>query len=102
VNGESIYGTSASPFERLSWGRATRKGRTLYLHVFDAPTDRRLRLPGLRSTVAAASLLAAPGVAVATAREGDDVVVTLPATPTDAACLVVRIELADDLSVDPL
>lgn len=35
VNKESIYGTTASPFPYLSYGRYTRKGQKLYLHVFD-------------------------------------------------------------------
>ena len=25
VNGEAIYGTKASPFEKLAWGRCTQK-----------------------------------------------------------------------------
>ena len=37
VNGESIYGTTASPFAKLDWGRCTRKPGVLYLHVFDGP-----------------------------------------------------------------
>ncbi len=38
VNGESIYGTERSPFRSLSFdGRVTRKGSTLYLHVFEWP-----------------------------------------------------------------
>ena len=38
VNGEAIYGTTASPFTtQLALGRATRKRGTLYLHVFDWP-----------------------------------------------------------------
>jgi len=47
VNGESIYGTTASPFKtQLPWGRATAKGGKLYLHVFQWPADGRLTLPG--------------------------------------------------------
>jgi alpha-L-fucosidase len=46
TNGESIYGTTASPFEVTpAWGRVTRKGKTLYLHVFDWPRDGRLVAP---------------------------------------------------------
>ena len=50
VNGESIYGTSASPFRRPWWGRCTRKdldnGDTrLYLQVFDWPGDMQLMIP---------------------------------------------------------
>ena len=44
VNGEAIYGTTASPFKRLPWGRCTKKltpdGAILYLHVFDWPAGR--------------------------------------------------------------
>lgn len=45
LNGESIYGTSASPFPFLSWGRATRKGQVIYLHVFDWPANGLLEVP---------------------------------------------------------
>jgi alpha-L-fucosidase len=37
VNGESIYGTTASPFAKLAWGRATQKPGKIYLHVFNWP-----------------------------------------------------------------
>jgi alpha-L-fucosidase len=46
VNGESIYGTVASPTERPTWGRITTKpgdeSTRLYLHVFDWPVDGKL------------------------------------------------------------
>ena len=49
TNGEAIYGTTASPFERLPFfGRATVKGSTLYIHVMGWPGTRRIRLPGLQ------------------------------------------------------
>lgn len=55
VNHESIYGTEASPFRKLSWGRCTQKaingGTRLYLHVFDWPSDGKLVIPGLGSQV---------------------------------------------------
>jgi alpha-L-fucosidase len=53
VNGEAIYGTSASPLADLDFGRCTAKadGRTttLYLHVFDWPKDGALRIDGFGS-----------------------------------------------------
>jgi alpha-L-fucosidase len=55
VNGDSIYGTSASPLpEQPSWGRVTQKGNKLYLHVFDWPVDGKLviHLPSLAATKA--------------------------------------------------
>ncbi len=45
LNGDAIYGTTASPFPYLSWGRATQKGQKLYLHVFDWPEDGKLIVP---------------------------------------------------------
>ena len=50
TNGEAIYGTKASPFEKLNWGRCSQKslpnGKTrLYLHIFDWPNDGKLLLP---------------------------------------------------------
>jgi alpha-L-fucosidase len=43
VNGEAIYGTTASPTSRPNWGRITKKvssdSTTLYLHVFEWPSD---------------------------------------------------------------
>jgi alpha-L-fucosidase len=55
VNRESIYGTKASPFKNLSWGRCTQKsiagGTRLYLHIFEWPTDGKLTIPGFGSQV---------------------------------------------------
>ena len=60
ANGESIFETTAGPFRSSPWGRATTRGNTLYLHVYDWPTDGTLRVPGLRTDVKSARLLADP------------------------------------------
>lgn len=58
VNGESIYGTTAGPMNgAFSWGRMTRKGDTLYLHVFDWPENDRLEVEGLTTPIAGATML---------------------------------------------
>ncbi len=61
VNGEAIYGTTASPFRLQHWGRCTKKvegGKTtLYLEVFEWPTDGMLDLP-VKNKVTKAYLLA--------------------------------------------
>jgi alpha-L-fucosidase len=50
-NGDSIYGTTASPYKRLPFdGRATMKGSTLYLNVFTWPAGG-LTLAGLQTPV---------------------------------------------------
>ncbi|MDD2762835.1 MAG: alpha-L-fucosidase [Opitutaceae bacterium] len=93
ANQESIYGTTASLFHRLPWGRSTTKGSALYLHVFDWPADGRLVVSGLRTPVRRASLLALPQ-ALATKAEGADLVVTLPEKAPDAVASVIKLEFA--------
>ena len=40
VNGESIYGTTASPFDKLTFkGACTSKGDIIYVHVFEWPDE---------------------------------------------------------------
>jgi alpha-L-fucosidase len=51
LNSDAIYGTTASPFPTLAFGRATVKGSTLNLLVFDWPADGLLNLPGLANHV---------------------------------------------------
>jgi len=54
-NGESIYGTKASPFKKLSWGRCTQKENgkktLLFLHVFNWPEKGELIIPGLKNKI---------------------------------------------------
>jgi alpha-L-fucosidase len=94
VNGEAIYGTTASPFARLPFfGRATAKGNKLYLHVFEWPAGGVLRVPNLNNLVHSAALVAAPGARLATRRDGDDVLVALPAEAPDPVASVVELTL---------
>jgi alpha-L-fucosidase len=94
ANSESIYGTTASPIGRPDWGRVTAKtvdGQTaLYLHVFDWPADGKLRVSGAADALSKAKLLAT-GADLETAREGDDLVVTLPSAAIDPIDTVVAI-----------
>ncbi len=39
ANGEAIYGTTYGPLQDLPFGRSTAKGGTVYLHVFDMPSE---------------------------------------------------------------
>jgi len=49
VNGESIRGTTRTPLPVQTWGESTVKGNTLYLHVFNWPTNGELVVGGLKS-----------------------------------------------------
>jgi alpha-L-fucosidase len=96
VNGVSIYGTSASPFKAVGWGRATRKGNTLYLHVFNWPADGALVVP-MTGTVSASHLLAEPGKALATTTSAEGLRITVPASAPDEHDSVVVVEVAGEV-----
>jgi alpha-L-fucosidase len=54
TNAESIHGTSASLFPKISWNgrsttRSTPQGTRLYLHVFGKPSDDGIEIDGLQS-----------------------------------------------------
>jgi alpha-L-fucosidase len=97
VNGEAIRGTSASPFPALDWGRCTQKpgarGTTLYLLVFDWPSDGRLVVPGLGNQVGEVRLLGRPAARCTNRRSGDDVLLGLPLDAPSPICSVVELEI---------
>ncbi|MFC1543666.1 alpha-L-fucosidase [Gemmatimonadota bacterium] len=97
VNGEAIYGTTASPFTNLPWGRCTVKqqGRRtdLFLHVFDWPADGSLIVPGIGNRPVRAWLLSDDSQRVDVTRDGTDLRLDLPPTAPDAICSVVVLEV---------
>ena len=98
-NGESIYGTTASPLPEYPWGRTTVKGNKVYLHVFSWPADNVLRVSHLGSDpVKAAHLLAAPAAALAVSQDHGVALVTLPARIPDVNDTVVVLEMAGPLT----
>ena len=101
ANGDAIYGTSAGPFTHLSWGVATRKDNQLYLHVFDWPTDGKLRVP-LLSKVNSATLLTDTSQKLPLQREASRWIVTVPPTAPDPVDSVVILELVGEPVVTPL
>lgn len=99
VNGEAIHGTSPSPFPyEFSWGRATVKDRTLYLHLFKWPRGA-LRLNGLQSRVRRVRLLADPKQELAFT-QGDELRIALPRRAPDRHISVVAIDTVGPVQVD--
>ncbi len=98
-NGESVYATSASPFRRLEWGRATQKPGKLYLNVFDWPGEGTLVVP-MRGTAKKAYLLTQPGTALTLTPTPAGLRVTVPATVPDAVSSVVVLDGVG--TIDPL
>ena len=97
VNQASIYGTTASPFAALDWGRCTKKvtgdETTLYLHVFNWPQDGKLIVPGLRSPISSATLLAT-GAALETKSNADSQTITLPAKAPSPISSTIVVKVA--------
>ena len=99
VNGESVYGTSRSPFSHLSWGVATRKDGTLYLHVFEWPKDGKLIVP-LSNQAKSATLLATGKLLSIKSADGK-LVIDVPATAPDAADTVIALQIEGEPVTPP-
>jgi alpha-L-fucosidase len=104
LNGEGVYGTEASPFKRLAWGRCTKKvtadGVTLYLHVFDWPRDSRLLVPGLRNRVQKAYVLSNGSTSIRTERGLDGITLTVPHEAPNAVCSTIVLKVKGPLKIE--
>jgi alpha-L-fucosidase len=97
VNGQAVYGTTASPYGMPAWGRYTAKRGKVYAHVFDWPKNRRLTLTGVPTGGTDRPLrvsLLADGKPLTIEATDSGPVVQLPAVPpsTIAAVLVLERE----------
>ncbi|MSR44651.1 MAG: alpha-L-fucosidase, partial [Phycisphaerales bacterium] len=111
TNGEAIYGTTASPFASLPWGRCTQKRlpedrKRLYLLVFDWPKSadgltNTLTLPplgDLGGTIAAVRLLGATHFTSTAVRAGDGWSITIPVVAPDSVSSVIAVDVAREPS----
>lgn len=91
VNGEAIYGTTYGPWQKLSFGRTTAKGSTIYLHVFDWPPSGELKIEHARERAKSARLLA--GQRPLTLRQkGELLTIETPKTAPDSSVSVIALE----------
>ncbi len=97
VNGEAIYGTSASPFSDITWGRVTQKkagkNTKLYLNIFDWPTDGKLVISGLENKVVKAYPLANPKSILKTEAKDADKMIDLSAVKQTPIATVIVLEI---------
>jgi alpha-L-fucosidase len=104
VNGDAIYGTTASPFKKLPWGRCTKKvsadGKetTLYLHVFNWPADGKLFVPGLKNEAKKAYLIKPNWLGwhhrLRVVNGADGVTISVPAAAPDKISSTVVLKIA--------
>ncbi len=96
INGNSIWGTQASPFAKTPWGRCTQKtvdsNTRLYLEVFQWPKDGKLIVPGVSGKPVAAKLLDGDKPLEFTL-DGDTVTIALPDAMPDKIATVVAVDL---------
>jgi len=96
VNGESIYGTKASPFEKTPWGRCTQKNvgdsvTRIYFHLFQWPNEGRLVIPPLPGKALKARLLGSDApLEITLGGAGREV--RLPAEMPDTIATVVAVD----------
>ncbi|WP_406683232.1 alpha-L-fucosidase [Seonamhaeicola sp. MEBiC1930] len=103
VNGEAVYGTTFSPFEKFTWGRCTRKnedGNTvLYFSVFDWPTNGELFIPELKNKVLQSSLLA-NSETIQTKSSKGGLILKLPKTAPDTIASVVKVLVKGNIGIN--
>ncbi len=104
-NGQAIYGTSASPFRKLDWGRCTQKinadGTRLYLHVFDWPADGKLIVPGIYNEPKTAFVLAdEKKTSLAAERKEDALILSVPVKAPDANNSVIVLDVVGKADVN--
>jgi alpha-L-fucosidase len=89
-HGESIYGTRGGPLKPGRGLATTRKGNSIYLHVFPEATGQ-IEMPKLPRKVTAAQLLG--GGAVELKESGERWVIALPAAMRKPIDTIIKIDL---------
>lgn len=100
VNGESIYGTSASPFSELPFaGYCTRKNNKLYFHLTELPV-KQINIP-IRNKIKTAYFLSRPGEKLAAKYAPGFVTVSLPKQEPDPYASVLVVETEGEPIITP-
>ena len=97
VNGEAVYGTTASPWGIFDWGRCTKKvtknGTSLYFSVFKWPVNGKIVIPEFKNNVVSARLLANGAMVKASVSKDRALTLTLPSTAPDPIATVIRVDV---------
>ncbi len=99
LNGESIYGTRGGPFKPGEYGGTTRKGKTVYVHIFKWPEAGALKLPNFAAKLVHAKLLSGGKVDAKQTESGLEIFV--PESGRQKADTVVKLEFDSDVMKFP-
>ncbi len=91
-NSAAIYGSSYTSLPVQAWGRATRKGDKVFLHVFEWPSEGKLQVAGFPSGALKASLLSGEALSFLATKDGLEISVPQKAPDVDVSVLVVDID----------
>lgn len=98
TNGESIHGTRSVPPINEPWGVTTRKGGTLYLHVFKWPKNGKLEMT-LGNKVTSARLLATKVPLSSKSKDGK-LVIEVPVNAPDSFDSVIELQIEGEPITD--
>ena len=105
VNGESIHGTTASLFPKVSWnGRSTTKrlengGTRVYLHLFSRPQGGKLVVSNLVNRPDEASILGQSGKLAVSGEKGAWTI-QLPDGPLDPIATVIALTFPGEPTIE--
>ncbi len=91
--GESIYGTRGGPWKPGNYGASTRRGRKIYVHVFQW-SDSALRLPPIAAKVLRSRVLTGGSAKVVQSESG--VEISVPAEHRESIDTIIVLELNRD------
>ena len=104
-NAEAVYGTTSSPFEKIEWGRCTKKekdGNTiLYFSVFKWPVDGKLVLPKFSNKILKSTLLA-DGIEVKITSVGESLIAEVPENAPNKLATVLKIEVSGKVNSETI
>jgi alpha-L-fucosidase len=96
INGDAIYGTTASPIQEPSWGRYTKKSGKIFAHVFQWPKDGSLEVSVKDLSIFRAYLLSDKSQnALKYKMTEKDLVLDLPENPPDNIASVIVLEYTE-------
>jgi alpha-L-fucosidase len=91
--GESIYGTTRSPFNtEPRWGYYTKKLNKLYVHVFNWPTDKEIKIPPLTNSINNIYLMNNPSEKLNYSANGEFIKIEIPISAPNPNNSVIVVE----------
>jgi len=98
-HGQSVYGTKPGPYRMEVWGASTRKGKNVYLHIFDSVRlIGGIKLPSIGNKVISYSVLGKASAKVTQSK--DNIEISVPAEYCNDVDTVVKLEFDELIKVN--